>query len=97
VVKTGSGSGVALGVGVRVHVGVMEGVDVGVGEGVIDGVEELVDARVGFAVCEEKAVGTNKVDGSVGFSTEGTKSPAQAARRLVDKKKDKRMKGKRGR
>jgi hypothetical protein len=96
VVKMGSGSGVALGVGVGVRVGVMEGVDVWVCEGVIEGVEELVGARVGIAVCEEMIVGAYRVDVSVGFSTEGAKSPAQAARRLVDRKKAKWMKGKRG-
>jgi hypothetical protein len=96
VVKMGSGSGVALGVGVRVRVGVMEGVDVWVREGVIEGVEELVGAREGFAVCEEIIVGAYKVDVSVGFSTEGTKSPAQAARRLVDRKRNRKMKSKRG-
>jgi len=96
VVKMGSGSGVALGVGVRVSVGVMEGVDVWVREGVIEGVEELVGARVGFAVCEEKIVGTYRVGVSVGFLTDGVESPAQAARRLADRKKNREMKGKRG-
>jgi len=96
VVKMGRGSGVALGVEVRVCVGVMEGVDVWVREGVIEGVEELVGVREGGAVCEEKSVGSYKVEVSVGFSTEGTEPLAQAARRLADRKKNKRMKGKRG-
>ena len=95
-VKTGSGSGVALGVGVRVCVEVMEGVDVWVREGVIEGVEELVGAWVGIAVCEEMIGATSRVEVSVGFSTEGAESPAQAARRLAVSKKDKTMKRNRG-
>ncbi len=95
-VKTGRGSGVALGVEVRVRVGVMEGVNVWVREGVMEGVEELVGAREGGAVGEEMSVGSYKVEVSVGFSTEGTEPPAQAASRLADRKKNRKMKGKRG-
>jgi len=96
VVKMASGAGVALGVGVGVIVGVIEGVDVCVGEGVIEGVEVLVGARVGMGVSEAMIVGTGWVEVRVVLATDGAILLPQAARRLVDRKRNQKMRGKRG-